>query len=137
GARVTGSQLLANPNILTQVRQGQADTAKRLEITRDDIVRGLLGVIEVAREQGNAADMIRAAAEINKMLGFYPQGKSGGQGPAAATAALNRYEELSDAELEAVLAGVNKGGDRAPKVTYMFPTLFRQQYRIVMLSPTK
>lgn len=52
--------------------------ACRMEIRREDIVRGLLQTIEMARQQGDAQATIRAAAEINKMLGVCaPRGKRG------------------------------------------------------------
>lgn len=37
---------------------------------------GLLGAIELAREQGDPNTMIRGAAELSKMLGFYAPKKT-------------------------------------------------------------
>lgn len=74
GANVTGSQLLANPSVRSCVTQRQRELATKMEITREGIILGLLEAILVAKKQGDPASMIRGAAEISKMLGFYAGG---------------------------------------------------------------
>ena len=101
GAKVTASRLLTKSNLRALLKRRQAETAARLQVTREDVVRGLLETIEMAKEQGDAQAMIRAAAEINKMLGFYASEKaevafSGGE--------VVDLKTLTDVELRALIA---------------------------------
>lgn len=101
GVKVTPSRLLTKSNVRALLKRRQAETAARLQVTREDVVRGLLETIALAREQGDAQAMIRAAAEINKMLGLEASEKaeaalSGGEGV--------DLKLLSDAELCALIA---------------------------------
>jgi hypothetical protein len=84
------------------VQKRQEETARRLQVTREDIVMGLLASIQLAREQGDAGTMIRGAAELSKLLGFYPE-KGKGKAGTADTASQRPLEELSDEELTAML----------------------------------
>lgn len=70
-AKSQASRLLSYVDLQREIARKQAQTALRLEISRDDVIIGLLGAIELAREQGDPTNMIRAAAELNKMLGYY------------------------------------------------------------------
>lgn len=72
-AKSQASRLLSYVDLQKEIARKQAQTTLRLEISRDDVVIGLLGAIELAREQGDPNTMIRGAAELNKMLGFYAQ----------------------------------------------------------------
>ena len=87
------------------IEQKQAQTALRLEITRESVILGLLEAVELAREQGDPAAMISAAREIGKMLGFYsPPVKE--RPPTAENEALRAwFEGLSDEELLAIAEG--------------------------------
>ena len=103
GVRVQASRMLARPNIQAAIKRKQAELAKRVEIRREDIVRGLLETIKLARSQGDAQAMIKAAAELAKLLGFYPSDKrrtealSGSDG--------DDLRSLSDAQLLALIKG--------------------------------
>jgi len=99
-AKEHASYMLTRPNIKGAVRRKQDEAALRLQITRDDIVRGLLGVIEMARGQGDAGAMIRGAAEINKMLGFYgPRTEYDVLGTSEEGDLVARLEAMTDEEL--------------------------------------
>ena len=74
------------------------ETAYRLQIRREDVVIGLLEAVEIAREKGDARAMVMAAAELNKMLGYYPSEGRGG-----ATGGRRRLETLSEEELLAAI----------------------------------
>ena len=75
GAKVAASRLLTDVNVKALVQKKQDELARSVEIRREDIVRGLLETIAIAREQGDAQAMIKAAAEISKLLGFYSSDK--------------------------------------------------------------
>lgn len=99
-AKEQAYDLLTRPHVKAAVRRRQDETALRLQITRDDLLRGLLGAIEMAREQGDAAAMIRGAAEINKMLGFYrPRTGDRVSGDEVDGDMLVRIEAMTDEEL--------------------------------------
>lgn len=70
-AKSQASRLLSYVDLQREIARKQAQTMLRLEISRDDVIIGLLGAIELAREQGDPTTMIRGAAELNRMLGFY------------------------------------------------------------------
>ncbi len=112
GARQEGSRLLAHADIQVVIQRKQAETSMRLQIRREDIVRGLLGTAEMAKEQGDPRAMIKAAAEISKMMGFYKQPATREPRPEAEldgdTVAEVEAElaVMSDAELLALLGEV-------------------------------
>ena len=68
-AKAQASRLLTNIDVKALVQRKQSLLARCVEVRREDILRGLLETIEIARGQGDAQTMIRAAAEINKTLG--------------------------------------------------------------------
>jgi len=71
GARQEGSRLLAHADIRTIVQKKQADTATKLEITREDVLRGFLAAIQDAVVQGNPQAQIAGWRQIALMLGMY------------------------------------------------------------------
>ena len=70
-ARQIGSELLSKPNIQAVIQARCKETEKRLEIQRDDVIRGLQEAYEEARVQGDPMAMIAAMREIGRMLGYY------------------------------------------------------------------
>ena len=103
GAKVTASRLLTQPNVKALVQKKQAALAARLEVRREDLVRGILEAIEMAREQGDAGAMIRGAAELARLLGLYaPEKRSRQTLSGAETEDLQR---LSDPELLELIVG--------------------------------
>lgn len=104
-AKSQGSRLLTNVDVKNEISRRQAETACKLEIRREDIIRGLLGAIELARQQGDPTSMIRGAAELNKMLGFYrPDGEGAGPDETADAGLQKRIESMTDEELIALCA---------------------------------
>ena len=101
GVRVQASRMLARPNIQQAIRKKQAQLTERLKITKETIIRGLLETIEMAREQGDAQAIIGAAAEINRMLGFYPTYKRGTEALSMSDGA--DLQCLSDTQLLALI----------------------------------
>ena len=103
GAKVAASRLLTDVNVKALVRKRQAELARRVEIRREDIVRGLLETIEMARGQGDAQSMIRAAAEINKMLGYHAADNR--RDEALSGSGKVDLQRLSDKDLVALIRG--------------------------------
>ncbi len=105
GARQEGSRLLTNADIKALVARKQAQTAQRLEITREDVIRGLVSAITLAKEQSNPMAMIRACREIGLMLGYYRQMGAPNGVPADDRAMLRRFEAMTDEELLGIVEG--------------------------------
>lgn len=70
-ARSIACELLTKPDIRALLQAKQGALAKKLEITRQGVVQGLLEAVEMGREQQNPGAMVGALREIAKMLGFY------------------------------------------------------------------
>lgn len=71
GARVAAHRLLTNVAISSAIEARQRADATRLQIDRENVLAGLLGAVEMAREQRNPAGMIAGLREVGKLMGFY------------------------------------------------------------------
>ena len=69
-AKSKGSRLLTNVDIQIEIKKRQVEDESRLKISRDLVLSHLESAFELARSGGDARGMIRAAAEINKMMGY-------------------------------------------------------------------
>lgn len=106
-AKVQGSRLLTNANLQREINRKHAEISVRLEISREDVVIGLLGAIELAREQGDPSSMIRGAAELNKMLGFYAQRGANKDKGGGDFCHQKQLKDMSDKELLQLIAEKN------------------------------
>jgi phage terminase small subunit len=98
-ARQIATRLLSKVHIRALVQEKQKEAEERLQIRRDDIIRGLLKAAQEAKEEGSPMAMIAAYREIGKMLGYYDQ---------PVISALQDINEdqvraMSDKELEALI----------------------------------
>jgi hypothetical protein len=66
-----GHQLLKVPAIREELNRRMTKIRERLEMSRERVQDMVLEAFEVAKLQADAASMVRAASEINKMCGFY------------------------------------------------------------------
>jgi len=105
GAKVQGSRLLTNVNVGRLVEGHKEATSKRLRITRDDVIKGLVVAAEQARVNKDPASMIAAMSEVSKMMGFYAS-KPGEKKNETDNDSLKRqFELMSDKELLAIRNG--------------------------------
>jgi len=70
-AKSQASRLLTNVYLKTEIQMRQKEDEIRLVIDRDMVLAKLEGAIELARENRDPVGMILAAAEINRMMGYY------------------------------------------------------------------
>jgi len=70
-AKVQGSRLLTNVNVKLNMERRQKATERRLQVTRDNVIQGLVIAAEQARINNDPASMIAAMSEVSKMMGFY------------------------------------------------------------------
>ena len=70
-ARQHATRLLSNAAIQAEIQARQALDGQRLEISRQDAIKGLLEAVEMAREQRNAMGMLAAWKTIAQIFGFF------------------------------------------------------------------
>lgn len=98
-AKEQASRLLTNANVKALIDQKNNETEIRLQISRDDIIKGLLGTIELARSQSKPLAMISACREMAKMLGYYNTPTTEND-PEASSELVQKVNNLSDNDLE-------------------------------------
>ncbi len=108
-ARSIAHENLTKPDILAVLRERQSAMAVELQITRQDVIQGVLAGIEAARVQQSPAVMIRGYAELARLLGFYAPEVKRVEVSADGEVEMDRLNSLSDAELLAIVAS---GGGR-------------------------
>lgn len=99
GARVAAHRLLTNVAISSAIEARQKADAARLWIDRENVLAGLLGAVEMAREQRNPAGMIAGLREIAKLMGFYAPTTAKVGVDLRARAERDRLEAMTDAAL--------------------------------------
>jgi len=104
-ARQIGYELLKKPDVSKAVRAEAQRTEQRLQVTRDDVLRGLVTAFEQAKAEGHAMAMIAACREIGKLMGYYDRRSREVEAPVEDHPVLRRLEELSDEELMVLAAG--------------------------------
>jgi len=62
---------LKNEKIRAVLAARRAETAQRMALDRETVIRELRTAVEVARMKGDASAMIAGWREIGRMLGFY------------------------------------------------------------------
>ena len=104
-ARVIGPETLSNPAVKRALQARQRVFQAELGLTKQDVVNGLLGAIQMGREQQNPAAMIAGLVQIAKLCGFFePENvnltlSAGGERLSA------KFAAMSDDELLAIIAG--------------------------------
>jgi len=104
-ARQIATENLSKPSIRQVITQKCKEAEIRLQLERDDVIRGLVSAIELAKSQGNPDAMIRACREIGLMLGFYHQPVERTAVSAESRRLLSEYEAMSDKELFGMAQG--------------------------------
>jgi phage terminase small subunit len=105
GASVAGARMLRNASVKRALEARQAADATRLSITRESVLKRLLEAFELAREKREPMAMVRAAAEVGKMLGFYAPTKLDVDVKSSELDTMARFERMSDRELTAIIEG--------------------------------
>ena len=103
GAHVTACRLLRNATVQKALQARQKADAARLSLQRESVLEGLQEAVAMAREERNPMAMIAAWREIGKLLGFYTAHVKVDVNPAGGSE-MARFEAMTDAELEAVVA---------------------------------
>ncbi|MBG7601821.1 MAG: terminase small subunit [Gammaproteobacteria bacterium] len=109
-ARQIASELLSKPVIQRVIERKCKEAEARLELTRDDVIRGLLAAYKEAKKKGNPLAMIAAMREIGRMLGYYSSARGSRQIEQVSRGSASIGMELkSDRELMAMCQGSGGG----------------------------
>ena len=104
-ARQIATRLLSKADIRVLIQKKQKESEKRLQITRDEVILGLVRAVEEAREAGSPQGQINAWREIGRMMGYYDQLVS----PAPQDFSEEQMRGMSDAELKALICRSQDG----------------------------
>jgi len=92
-------RLLKKDEIRAAVAERQALVAEELEVTRQEVMRGLLDAVEIARLQADPAALVKAWSELARMCGYYAPVKQQVDVSVSAKRMVDQFEVMSDAEL--------------------------------------
>lgn len=106
-ARQIGQETLRIPAVQAALATRHAAYAAELQITKDDVIAGVLAAIDMARKQENPAAMIQGCNALAKLLGFYSPEVGRIEMGADTSAMKARMAALSDADLLAIAQGRN------------------------------
>lgn len=100
-----GQENLKKPAIAAALAARQAMYADELQVTKEDVVGGLLRAIGLARAQENPAAMIQRCAALAKLCGFYAPERQQVELSSDTTALQAKFVAMSDAQLLAIAGG--------------------------------
>lgn len=107
--QVAGFSPNTDPNKVQSIRC-QIEAARRwltstTQITRLDVIEGMIDGIELARMQGDAGNVIRGWSEVGKVLGHYAPEVKKVELTMEQGKLRSKFEALSDEELLAIQEG--------------------------------
>lgn len=108
GAHVTACRLLKDPKVAKALQLSQQRLARRLEITRQDVVNGLLEGIEMAQKAGEAGNVIAGYKELGGLLGHYAPTRTAVAVTAFTAQLISKFEAMTDDELVNIVEGRKK-----------------------------
>ena len=103
-ARVIGPENLTKPAVKAALAARQQAFQEELQITKDDVLAGLVNAIHLATEQQNPSAMISGLAQIAKMCGFYEPDVSRVEISEKSLRLKHRFAAMTDDELLEVIA---------------------------------
>lgn len=111
-AKVAASRLLTSDNPVRKAVKARQDAdARRLGATRQEVVAALWEAFQLAKGQREPATMVRAAAEVARMLGLYAPARAAVEVDVDQFTGHERMDRLSNAQLEAIItAGATASG---------------------------
>ncbi len=107
-AKEQAFRLLTKGHIKSRIQAKREETEVRLELTRDDVIRGLTAAFHKAKREHDPMAMIAAMREIAKMMGYYPATRGCGRtldrtSSESSQAGSIPTEHMSDRDLTALL----------------------------------
>lgn len=102
-ARVIGPETLSNPAVKAALQARQRVFQAELQLTKEDVIAGLLSAVQLGREQQNPRAMISGWVQIAKLCGFYEPQVTQIEVPGGSARLMAKYAVMSDAELLAII----------------------------------
>jgi hypothetical protein len=104
-AKVMACRLTKDNRIAAEIAKRRAANAEQFQITKDDVLAGVLSAINMARDQQNPGTMISGLVQIAKMLGFYEPERISLALSLDAERRLAKFVAMTDAELLMIAEG--------------------------------
>ncbi len=108
-ARVIGPENLSKPAVKAALEGRQQAFRAELKVTKDEVISGLLGAIQMGREQQNPAVIIAGLVQIAKLCGFYEPERVSLTMNADGVQLKAKYAAMTDDQLVAIIAGDSLG----------------------------
>lgn len=100
-----GHENLRKPAIAAALAVRRSMYADELQVTKEDVIGGLLRAIRLAREQENPAAMIQGCAALAKLCGFYGPERQQIELSSDTAELRAKFVAMSDAQLLAIAQG--------------------------------
>lgn len=104
-ARVIGQENLLKPAVKDALASRQQLFRAELDLTKQDVIKGILVAVQMGREQQNPAVMIQGFVQIAKLLGFFAPEAVRLSMTSDMTSLQHRYAAMSDRELLTIVTG--------------------------------
>jgi len=103
-AKVRACRLTKDNRIASAIAAKQAENAAKLELTREDVLSGLLEAVKLAKAQANPTALVSAWREIGRVIGCYQPETKRIELSAEGKALQYRYAGMSDEELLEIIS---------------------------------
>ena len=103
-AKVQACRLTNDNRVIAEIAKRRRAYQQDLQITKDDVVVGLLNAIQLAKEQQNPSAMISGFSQVAKLCGYYEPDVSRIEISDESLRLRHQFAAMSDDELLAVIA---------------------------------
>jgi phage terminase small subunit len=104
-AGAIATENLQKPAIRQAIAALRSDNAARLDLTRQDVLAGILEAIEMARVMADPAAMLAGYRDLARMCGFNEPEVHRVEASPSASAVVARFVAMTDDELAALVSG--------------------------------
>ena len=105
-ARRAGYSEKTKPDVLSAIQALKAQNAAAFDVTRQDVIGGVLEAIAMARLAGDPGAMLTGLRDLSRMMGFNePEAVRVAVAGSGAAALAAKFVAMSDAELIALAGG--------------------------------
>lgn len=104
-AGAIATENLQKPAIRQAIAALRSDNAARLDLTRQDVLAGILEAIEMARMMADPAAMLAGYRDLARMCGFNEPEVHRVEATPGVSAVVARFVAMTDDELAALVSG--------------------------------
>ncbi|MEJ1408925.1 MAG: terminase small subunit [Candidatus Sedimenticola sp. (ex Thyasira tokunagai)] len=105
GARQEGSRLLAKADIRAVIQKKCRETEVRLQVERDQVLKGLVEAYQEAKALAQPMAMVAAMRELGKLMGYYDKVPEKRVLPDDQRELKRCYQEMTETELLVIVEG--------------------------------